>query len=294
MTVYVALAGGLGNQLFQYAAARALARRAQAALVVDTWSGFVRDRWFRRAYELGPLPLAARVARPFERLPIWLLRTEARWRPPIQLRTDRAYGRFLVEQGRHYHPDIDEALGESVLAWMVGYWQSPRYFDAARDTIVAELMPTPPEHPHLRSLGEHMAAGPSLAVGVRLYEESSDARLHARDGRVKSMADLSSAVARVRTAVPDVKCYVFCTHQARALADIALPPNTTLVIGDDGGGPLDTLWLLSRCRHHVFTNSSLYWWGAYLSANVHTQPQHILAADNFLNRDGLLATWGRF
>lgn len=40
--VCIQLTGGLGNQMFQYAAARAVAEKAGAELVLDTWSGFVR------------------------------------------------------------------------------------------------------------------------------------------------------------------------------------------------------------------------------------------------------------
>jgi len=39
MKIFAALNGGLGNQMFQYAAARSLAQRVGAELVLDTWSG---------------------------------------------------------------------------------------------------------------------------------------------------------------------------------------------------------------------------------------------------------------
>jgi hypothetical protein len=48
----VRLRGGLGNQLFEYAAARALALRSQVPLWLDTTSGFCGDPYGRH-YELG-------------------------------------------------------------------------------------------------------------------------------------------------------------------------------------------------------------------------------------------------
>ena len=56
------LMGGLGNQMFQYAAGRALAAAHSAELVLDTKTGFVRDRLFRRSYALDPFPIRAREA----------------------------------------------------------------------------------------------------------------------------------------------------------------------------------------------------------------------------------------
>ena len=41
--IIASLTGGLGNQMFQYAAARSMAMRSGSDLVLDTWSGFVRD-----------------------------------------------------------------------------------------------------------------------------------------------------------------------------------------------------------------------------------------------------------
>ena len=53
----VQLKGGLGKQMFQYASARSLALRQGLELVLDDWSGFVRDLQYRRHYELGALPI---------------------------------------------------------------------------------------------------------------------------------------------------------------------------------------------------------------------------------------------
>src|ERR1700691_2403595 len=48
----VRLKGGLGNQLFEYAAGRALALRNNVPLWLDTTSGFLDDPYGRH-YELG-------------------------------------------------------------------------------------------------------------------------------------------------------------------------------------------------------------------------------------------------
>jgi hypothetical protein len=57
--VVTQLIGGLGNQFFQYAAARALALRHGATLKLDTRR--FSDYWLRR-YELDKYPLCATVA----------------------------------------------------------------------------------------------------------------------------------------------------------------------------------------------------------------------------------------
>jgi len=49
--VTVQIAGGLGNQLFQYAAARPLALHNGVPLAIDQLSGFTRD-FYQRKYRL--------------------------------------------------------------------------------------------------------------------------------------------------------------------------------------------------------------------------------------------------
>jgi hypothetical protein len=51
-TFYLYLCGGLGNQLFQYAAARNLAIINKAKLIIDISTGFIVDVRDRRKFSL--------------------------------------------------------------------------------------------------------------------------------------------------------------------------------------------------------------------------------------------------
>jgi hypothetical protein len=311
MKIFAALSGGLGNQMFQYAAARSLTQRLGAELVLDTWSGFVRDRQYRRTYELGALPIQGRSARPAERLPIWLYRWKHRGGlPPSQPVENYWYGSFLVETadtpniggGKNHpqfsfsHQPVFHQFAPHHSAWLVGYWQSPRYFEDIATSLQLELMPPAPAAANFRALGEELARSESVALGVRLYEESSNPGYHAFGGTLKGIPEIRSAIERLRSARPAARFYVFCTHRAPLLEQLQLPADTVFVTHDDGySGTLERLWLLSRCQHHLFTNSSYYWWGAWLSGAVRSsEGQQIIAADNFINRDGLCAAWQRF
>ena len=85
--------GGLGNQMFQYAAARALAARSGADLVLDPWTGFVRDRVFKRQYALDRLPVHGRLGTRAEGLPFWAERLSAKYfGPPRRTLSHRWWG----------------------------------------------------------------------------------------------------------------------------------------------------------------------------------------------------------
>lgn len=292
----VQLSGGLGNQMFQYAAGRALAKTNHAELVLDSWSGFVRDFQYRRQYELDPFPISARVAMVHERIPVWLYRLENRLKPrPVCIVDRPIYGKFLIETERKFLQELADQRFEGT--WrMMGYWQSPGYFSGCADEIREELSPPVPVEDRFAALGESLRNRQSVALGIRLYEESSDPAIHARNGAIKTVEAINDAIRRLASKVSDAEFYVFCTHRSPGFSKLQLPGNSIFVTHDDGyEGTLERLWLLSQCRHHILTNSSYYWWGAWLSqARYQDQEQVILAADNFVNVDSIPIEWDLF
>ena len=71
--IVVRLYGGLGNQLFQYAAGRLLASLRGTELVLDlAWYQDAAARVTVRSYELWRYPVAARAATKREALLCWL------------------------------------------------------------------------------------------------------------------------------------------------------------------------------------------------------------------------------
>lgn len=295
--IIVQLTGGLGNQLFQYAAGRAWAEASGAELVVDTWSGFVRDHEYRRSYELGPFAISAREATALERLPFWLRRARvALGRRLGTSMTPSDSPRLRIESStRCYDLKLLEAPARRD-SWLMGYWQSPKYFDRYSPIVANELAPPRPASSSVLALGEAAAEGESVAIGVRLYEESRQPGAHSSSGEIKAIEDINRAIETLAGKIDQPRFHIFCSYRADALNAIRTPTPPVFITGDGGfHDALESLWLLSQCRHHILTNSSFYWWGAWLAEKLFPdRPHHIFAADNFLNRDTLPDHWQRF
>lgn len=297
------LSGGLGNQMFQYAAGCGIAKKLKKELVLDTWSGFVRDREYRRVYELKAFPVKSREAILWELLPLLFERGNQRcWRNAGRLpthglrKTQRWYGTFFHDDNRAFYPQVFEPSPSN--AWFIGYFQSFKYFEFISGELRQELMPPTPSDRRVRELGNRLRSQPTVAVGIRLYEEAKDPAAHALDRREKSMGEIKGALKKLRQRYPELKVALFCTHRARCLKELSLPDNTAFVTPEEGfQDALSCLWLLTQCRHHLFNNSSFYWWGAWLSAIKHGGPkmgQEILAANSFYNADFSPVGWTIF
>jgi hypothetical protein len=296
--LYLYLNGGLGNQMFQYATGSALAKRTGSQLILDCWSGFVRDKQYKRFFELDNLPICANEASFTERLPIWFFRLDKKYNNiENKFIQKKIYGNFLVENRNNFIPDVIRFKNDSK-TWLVGYWQSHLYFEDYSETISRELQPPPPLNQKYLEIGKKLEDCESVAIGIRLYEESNNPYVHMRDGVMKSANDVNSAISRLQSVKSNLKFFIFSSKRSSFLDKLHLPKNSEFLTKDDGiDGTLETLWLLTQAKHHIFTCSSFYWWGAWLSKynqNNYRQKQFIFTGDNYLNADALLPEWNKF
>ena len=295
ITIY--LSGGLGNQMFQYAFGRALSLIHGRELVIDDWSGFVRDFQYKRKYELNYFNLKARTCSIFEKLSILIYKIECVFFKNLKdkLITKRFYGEFRKDLNLEYSEGI-LAKSKSKNIWFLGYFQSPKYFDFLNKEIIKEFKLNDPEQKHFLKMGEEILKTESVAIGVRLYEESKYPKSHSRDGKIKTVDDINQTINKLKLNIKNPKFFVFCTFRSPVLEDLNLPKDSIFITHEDGyEGTFERLWLLSKCKHHIFTNSSYYWWGARLSQlNYKSKEQFIFGADNFKNKDAMPKNWYEF
>ncbi len=251
--VTVRVTGGLGNQMFQYAAARALSLRLGVPLTLDLR---FFDRGRHRRYGLDALPLAPHAEVGNQGASRW-----ARLLAPLQQVARSMTGRGVpVYREPHFH--VDEAFfSMRAPVRLEGHFQSERYFASASVMLREELMPPPADDPLSRDIAHAMAASESAALHVRRGDyltEPKNRALFAECGPTYYAAAMSHLPAN---------CSVFVFSDDMAWCREHLPRARPLCFVEDGvpRGALADLWLMTRARHHVIANSSLSWWGAWLA-----------------------------
>jgi hypothetical protein len=272
--IVVAMFGGLGNQLFQYASARALAARRGTELVLDTgWYDNIPASATKREFELSRYPLSARIATPFEAAigrMYWgrILRRLPMPRPWPVIRDK--------EQG--FDPAL---LGAPDRSYLYGYWQSHRYFEDIAGLLRSELVPSGDPTPGYAELAAHIRATNSVSVHVRRGDYVSNpqaAKLHG----TCTPAYYERAIGRMTAEVPEAHFYVFSDDPAWARENLVFERPATIVdFGIDSDACRD-LWLMSLCRHHIVANSSFSWWGAWLAG----RPDGLVLAPEHWYSDG--------
>jgi len=281
ITIIPRLFGGLGNQLFIYAAARRLALVNNADLVLDDVSGFTYDS-YKRHYQLDHFFIPCRKATAIERLePFGRLRRKimSRWnrRKAFEKRA------YLVQESIDFDPRLLHIKPRGMV-YLEGYWQSESYFKDVAATIRQDLTIQPPTDASNRVMVDQILSGMAVAVLVRFFDEPHAAGINNAPGDY-----YTHAVATMERIAPAAHYFIFSDQPTAARARIPLPDERVTLVHHNQGdeNAYADMWLMTQCQHFIIANSTFSWWGAWLAAH----PDKVVIAPGFEKRDGTMS-WG--
>ena len=255
--------GGLGNQLFLYAAARRIALVNNAELVIDNVSGFRYDKLYNRHYQLDHFSIPCRTATPSERLePFSRIRRNLirRWnrRIPFEQR------RYLV-QGRHEFDSRLLDLHPKKGLYMEGLWQSERYFKDVEPQIRQDLQIRSPTDAANLACANHIRQCPAVAVHVRYFDDPVSVS-SAKGNNIPSDYYLR-AVNVIESKVSGAHYFLFSDRPEVARNQIPITNDRITLVHHNKGdeNAYADFWLMSQCQHFIIANSTFSWWAAWLA-----------------------------
>ncbi|SDH63097.1 alpha-1,2-fucosyltransferase [Propionivibrio dicarboxylicus] len=260
-SVVVGLSGGLGNQMFQYAAGRALAHRLNTRLILDL-------SWFsgqsERHYALTPFRIEANLQSAWPSLPTkaqsLISRLSRRWMPRIM--------GVPVWREPHFHYAQDFAAIQSPV-FLEGFWQSERYFKDVRQQLQSEFSLRDPMPPACQAVLDKIRACDALCIHVRRGDYLSNpiaAKVHGTCSTDYYRDGVSELSRKLKTP----HAFVFSDEPDWARDSLTFDcPMTVVDINTPTDAHLDLL-LMSACRHFVIANSSLSWWAAWIGEDENT------------------------
>lgn len=280
------LIGGLGNQMFQYAAGRALSVRTGLPLMLDITALSKRSH---RDYDLGAFKLEARTfRRPGEGKPDFLSRAAM----ALHLDGPRpASAPIYTEPHFHYDQGHARLSGPCVLD---GYWQSERYFMDIAGQIRQEFVPSRNDH-RVHQAQARLQSPAAVSLHIRRGDYVSNPEV----ARFHGLCDLDyyrQAMDTVLAHTPDAVFHVFSDDPAWVQAEFPRGYRWELAEDWSNKAPWVDLWLMSRCSHHIIANSSYSWWGAWLNPSTEKRviaPARWFKEANHDTSDILPASWIR-
>lgn len=266
--IIVRLMGGMGNQMFQYALGRALARRRGAELKLDL--SFLLDRTPRanftfRDYDLDIFNLKPEFAKGTEsyvdnqvskrgRLAAFAHRLKARLWPYRY--------RVVQEQYYHFDPAILDTPDQS---YLIGFWQTPKYFEESEAEIRREFSFKRDLSGPAKEVSRKIRAVNSVCVNVRRADYVTNPEANKFHG-VCGVDYYHRAEQMMAVKTEEPHFFIFSDDIAWCEKNLAFDGPMTFVSHDCAGDKFGFyLQLMRQCRHFIIPNSSFAWWAAWMN-----------------------------
>lgn len=254
--------GGLGNQMFQYAAARALSVTHRVPLRLDIsgfesyalHQGFELERVFNGRFDL---------VKPTE------MRSVLGWQNVKAVRRillrpsfrNLKKNRFLIEPHFHFWPGIHAVVDP---CYLIGYWQSERYFSEIADLIRADFTFRQPVASCNAELIKQIRSVSAVSLHVRRGDYAKNQKTTAKHGLL-SIKYYTAAINRISEEVETPHYFVFSDDLDWVRRHLDIPQPATYVSHNQGAESYNDMRLMSLCEHHIIANSTFSWWGAWLN-----------------------------
>lgn len=251
--VILRLRGGLGNQLFQFAAGSALAQKHGVELKLDLYY-----------YTKHPF-------RTFD-LPYFNIQFKEASRDEVHRFTgSNPVRRFLNKYENYFHcPKVcaqphyhfyEDFFQLPSDIYLTGYWQSEKYFLGIEQQVKGWYTVKDDLDKKTQDLIAEMRSSTSVSLHVRRGDYSGNSIF----GFVP-LDYYRAAIDQLQREVANPRFYVFSDDVSWCKQNLAVPAST-FVEHNTGKNSYRDLVLMSNCKHNIIANSTFSWWGAWLNSN---------------------------
>jgi len=276
--ICIRLVGGLGNQLFIYAFGLAKAIRSGKDLIIDDISGFSDRDIYKAVYCLDTYSINESLL------------SDSIFKHLIANR----YFWLLAKKLRICHVEkkpysYDHEVNELNAMFFQGYWQSYLYFDEYKDIIKDRLKFLDADNHKIADYKKAILNSEnSVAIGMRFYDTfPEDSKKH----HPQPELFYSEAISLLESKENNLTFFVFTLNVEKAKQYLSRFNDKKIVfiepMPDLDNAGFD-LYLMTLCNHFIISNSTMYWWAAYLGES---EDSTVISPTSMSNDQCLLPHW---
>jgi hypothetical protein len=263
--VIINLIGGLGNQMFQYAAGRAVALAHDTLLKFDI-TDFTSHR-LHQGFELERIfTCSVEIAKETDMRCILGLQSSSSIRKLISrpnMSIFRGRG-FVIEPHFQYWQGIKNV---PIDCYLTGYWQSEKYFLDVAGQIRKDFTCKLPMTNQNIELVKKIKQVSAVSLHVRRGDYANNLKTMATHG-LCSLDYYRTAIQHVSDRVKQPYFFIFSDDIPWVKENLKNDFPHQYVNHNNGTESYNDMRLMSLCQHHIIANSSFSWWGAWLNPSV--------------------------
>lgn len=275
--IIVKFNGGLGNQMFQYAFARAIEKKTGVKTVFDM--SFFKKR-YARPYELNIFNLNAKFVEDF-----WLkLKLKIIWKLRKRLNGKRFLGLKLYSE-----PNFEfdaEVFNIDPNTYVEGFFQTEKYFkDIEKELRTDFQFKNLPDDENQKLINKINATN-SISLHIRRGDYVQKKRYQNLYATC-SLDYYKKGVEYITKNFPTPVLFIFSDDIEWVKENLNLPYGSFYVSHNTGNKSYEDMRLMSLCKHNIIANSSFSWWGAWLNNN---KEKIVIAPQRWFNDEKIIQT----
>lgn len=160
---------------------------------------------------------------------------------------------------------------------LLGYFESPEFFEKIDEQIRLEFKPKSVLSPENIKLLNWIENTDSVCIGVRRGDFVSKSNVAFCSVCTKEY--YNRAIKIMDEKVKSATFFIFTEDPDWAKENLCLPENS-IFVGDENIRYDDKLYVMSKCKHFIISNSTYIWWAQHLSDNTE---KIVIAPDRWRN-----------
>lgn len=251
------ITGGLGNQMFQYAIGKAIAKKRADEFKLDI--SFYPKQTLRK-YELNQFNIEENIANDDEI--VKLAGNQNTWfkiKRRLGLNPKRPKSYFVEKETAVFDKDIF-AYQDDI--YLDGYWQNETYFKGLRDDILKDFTLKNDISNEAKKYLEDIQNSQSVSLHVRRGDYVQNAHTNSVHGTC-DLEYYQKAIKHIEQNIENPNFYIFSDDIVWCKENFGFLENKVFV--DDTKSAFDDLELMKNCKHNIIANSTFSWWGAWLN-----------------------------
>lgn len=251
------LQGGIGNQMFQYAAGKSLAQVHSTELALDLTSFKKTNRTFDLNLLSIENVLKFKNKNKLNKL-LW-----KDWKKYLPSYLSIKNKKIEIYSEPHFYYDKD-FYSNPADCYLEGYWQSEKYFKTIANEIRSEYNLNDSSQYENSNIVTKILKHPSVGIHIRRGDYVSDTVTNKLHG-VLDNSFYTKAAGILNSKIISPKFYVFTDDKKWVRRHFKFDYTFELV--DEKWEPIYDMFLMSKCCHQIIANSSFSWWAAWLNKN---------------------------